>query len=41
MLNIRPNEIANIIRQQIESYDKIVKINCDRIPVNVKTFEDL
>ena len=27
MLNIRPNEIANIIRQQIESYDKIVKIN--------------
>jgi hypothetical protein len=26
MLNIRPNEIANIIRQQIESYDKINNI---------------
>ena len=27
MLNIRPNEIANIIRQQIENYDQTIKIN--------------
>ena len=27
MLNIRPNEIADIIRQQIETYDEKVKIN--------------
>ena len=27
MVNIRPDEISNIIRQQIEAYDKDVKIN--------------
>jgi F-type H+-transporting ATPase subunit alpha len=27
MVNIRPDEISNIIRQQIESYDKDVKVN--------------
>lgn len=27
MVNIRPDEISNIIRQQIESYDKEVKVN--------------
>ena len=27
MINIRPDEISNIIRQQIESYDKEVKVN--------------
>ena len=27
MVNIRPDEISNIIREQIESYDKDVKIN--------------
>ena len=27
MINIRPDEISNIIRQQIESYDQDVKIN--------------
>ncbi len=27
MINVRPDEISNIIRQQIESYDKEVKVN--------------
>jgi F-type H+-transporting ATPase subunit alpha len=27
MINIRPDEISNIIRQQIEGYDKEVKVN--------------
>ena len=27
MINIRPDEISNIIRQQIESYDQDVKID--------------
>ena len=27
MVNIRPDEITNIIRQQIEDYDKDIKIN--------------
>jgi F-type H+-transporting ATPase subunit alpha len=27
MINIRPDEISNIIRQQIESYDQEVKID--------------
>ena len=27
MVNIRPDEISNIIRQQIENYDKKVKVN--------------
>jgi F-type H+-transporting ATPase subunit alpha len=27
MVNIRPDEISNIIREQIESYDKDVKVN--------------
>ena len=27
MINIRPDEISNIIRQQIESYDQEVQID--------------
>ena len=27
MINIRPDEISNIIRQQIEDFDKKVKVN--------------
>ena len=27
MVNIRPDEISNIIRQQIEEYDREVKVN--------------
>ena len=27
MVNIRPDEISNIIRQQIENYDKEVQVN--------------